>query len=106
MSLRESWRMSLLMFTRRSGRGLGHLPTGFFLETTLIVGGQHFARYFCRRVDDEPAQFALELAHGALMLERARLACLGQDLLRRNDRFLLLALGDYPGAGASFINHL
>ena len=65
-------------------------------KPSLIVRGQHFAGHFRSRIDDQPAQLALQLRHRALVLDRARLARLGHDLLRRRDRFLLFALGDVP----------
>src|SRR2546422_566118 len=81
-----------------------NLPARLFLKTPLIVDGQDFASNFRRRVDDKPAELALQLAHRAFMLERARFSRLGQDLFGGDDRFLLLALGDDAGAGPRFVD--
>ena len=40
------------------------------------------------------------------MLEHAGFPRLGEDLLGRRDRFLLLALRDHAGAGPRFVDHL
>ena len=91
MRLRESRRTSLLIFTLFLSISLGcDLPARFFLQAPLIFRCQDFAGDFRRRIDDQSAEFTLQLAHGAFVLEHAGFARLGEDLLRGRNRFLLL----------------
>jgi len=97
--------MSLLIFTRLV-RSLGcDLAAGLLLQAPLIFGSQHLAGHLRGRVHDQPTEFALQLAHGALVLESACFARLGDDLLGGHDRFLLFAFGDDAGAGPCLIDH-